>query len=156
MTPSVTTTFTVTGTSGLCTQVITHVVTVNAKPTAAAAPTPVFCGCDTLTLNGTGSTPGMTYHWSSVIGYVIADPAALNTTVIACSNDIYTLRVTDPATGCFRDSAVGAVSRPKPVAVANVIPDLICNGVATVVAVSYTHLTRPTSDLGEISGGAVT
>lgn len=155
VTPSVTTTFTVTGTSGLCTQVITHVVTVNAKPTAAAAPIPVFCGCDTLTLNGTGSTPGMTYHWSSVIGYVIADPAALNTTVIACSNDIYTLRVTDPATGCFRDSAVGAVSRPKPVAVANVIPDLICNGVATVVALDATGSNTNSNSLYDWSSNSI-
>ncbi|HRH66670.1 MAG TPA: gliding motility-associated C-terminal domain-containing protein, partial [Bacteroidia bacterium] len=132
--PAVTTTFTVTGTTGSCTQMITHTVTVNAKPAAVAAPIPVFCGCDTVTLSGTGSTPGMTYHWSSGIGYVIASDSSLNTTAFVCSNDLFTLRVTDPVTGCYRDSSTVALIRPKPVAAANVIPDLICNGVSTVVA----------------------
>ena len=136
--PTVTTTFTVSGTTGSCTDQTTHVVTVNAKPVSAVAPIPPFCGCDTVTLNGTGSTPGMTYFWISAIGYIVAAPNSLNTTVIPCSNDVMTLRVTDPATGCFRDSAVNVSSRPKPNSVANVVPNLICNGVSTVIALDGT------------------
>ncbi|MFN8145741.1 MAG: gliding motility-associated C-terminal domain-containing protein [Bacteroidia bacterium] len=138
VTPTVTTTFTVTGTNGSCTQVITHMVTVNAKPVAVAAPITPFCGCDTIDLNGTGSTPGMTYSWTSAIGYIVTSPSSLNTTAYVCSNDLLTLRVTDPATGCFKDSAVSATARPKPNAAANVTPNLICNGVSTVIALDAT------------------
>lgn len=130
--PIVTTVFTVTGRSGNCTQTLTYTVTVNPLPDAVAAPIPDFCGCDTLTLNGAGSTPGMNYVWSSSIS-TIASSSALNTTAISCGSDNFTLTVTDPVTNCSANVSVPANSAPKPAAVANVTPPLICNGVNTPI-----------------------
>jgi hypothetical protein len=132
--PIVSTVFTVTGTSGTCSQTLTYSVNVQAKPIAEAQPILPVCGCTSVDLDGGGSSGGMIYHWSSASGNSIADSMALVTTAIACADDIFTLLVIDPISGCFKDTSISVLSRPKPEANAFVIPDLICDGVNTVVS----------------------
>ena len=136
--PLVSTIFTVTGTTGTCTGVATHTVTVNAKPLANIQAIPPVCGCTAVDLDGTGSTSGMLYHWSSVSGNLITDTAALVTTAQACINDVFILFVLDPLNGCFKDTSVAVISRLKPDATAYVQPDLICDGTNTVVTLDGT------------------
>lgn len=136
--PTTTTIFTVTGTLGSCSQVLNDTLVVNPRPRAAARPIDGFCGCATLNLTGTGSTVGMNYNWASNTGQPILNSTSLNATAVRCVSDNFTLRVTDPSTGCFRDTTIGVVTRPNPVAVANVVPDLICNGSNTLIALNGT------------------
>ena len=58
--PLVSTLFTVTGTTGTCTQTITYSVNVQAKPIAEAQPIPPVCGCTLVHLMVT-EAPGMIY-----------------------------------------------------------------------------------------------
>ena len=132
--PSVSTTFTVSGTAGTCTETIYYSLNVLAKPAASAQPIAPVCGCTTINLDGTGSTGGMIYHWSSSSGNAITDTSALQTDAVACVDDIFTLVVIDPVSGCFMDTSISVTSRPKPEAVAFVNPDLICNGTSTVIS----------------------
>ncbi|REK03386.1 MAG: PKD domain-containing protein [Bacteroidetes bacterium] len=131
--PMSTTVFTITGSVGSCSQMITDTLVVNPKPNIAASPIPTICGCGTVSLNGTGSTPGMIYSWTSASGGLITSPSSLVTSAARCSSDVFTLRVTDTSTNCFRDSSVTFTSIQIPAAVANVTPDIICNGTSTVV-----------------------
>ncbi len=131
--PVVSTTFTVTGISGTCSQTIIHSLTVSPKPIANAQPLLPVCGCTMVTLDGSGSTPGMIYHWSSAVANFISDTSALTTTALACVNDVFTLVVIDPMAGCFKDTSITVISNPKPDAMANVFPTPICNGVNTVI-----------------------
>src|SRR5258706_9597485 len=130
--PATTTTFTVLGTTGTCTQQLSTNVTVNPNPVAVAAPIPNFCGCATVSLNGTGSTPGMGYQWSSAGGNPIISPTSLVTTSDICTSDVFMLVVTDTSTGCSDTATTSANSTAKPNATASVTPDTICNGVSTV------------------------
>ncbi|MBP6334520.1 MAG: PKD domain-containing protein, partial [Bacteroidia bacterium] len=129
--PLVSTIFTVTGTSGTCSQTIYHNLTVAPKPIANAQPLLPVCGCTNVTLNGSGSTGGMIYHWSSAAGNLITDTLALNTTVQACINDIFTLVVIDPLSTCFEDTSIIVSASPKPPANIIINPDIICDGVST-------------------------
>ena len=138
ITPATTTVFTIDGSSGLCLQTITYTLTVNALPVANVAPVPPICGCQTVNLNGVGSTPGMIYAWSNTGVSVIADPTLVATTATVCFNDTFNLRVRDSGTGCFSDSAIVVSLLPKPVAVAAVSPNLICLGVTTTITLDGT------------------
>ncbi len=136
--PLVTTTFSVLGTAGGCSQSINYTLTVNPNPVATAAPIADFCGCATVTLNGTGSTPGMSYLWTSVGGSVIANPNALITTSNICTSETFILTVLDTTTGCFASTSVSVNVLPNPVAVARVVPNLICQGIPTLIALDGT------------------
>jgi hypothetical protein len=136
--PAGNTTFTVLGTTGTCSQTLSTTVTVNPAPVAVAAPIPNFCGCMSVSLNGTGSTPGMNYQWSSAGGNPITSPASLVTTSAICTTDVFMLVVTDTSTGCTDTATTNANSTPKPAATAAVTPDTICNGVPTVVTLDGT------------------
>jgi hypothetical protein len=131
--PSNNTTFTITGTTGTCTQTITRVLNVGAKPLAIINPISPFCGCATVSLNGIGSTPGMTYLWTSQSGSSIVSPSNLVTNAQICGIDVITFTVTDNTTTCSSDTTYTTISRPKPNAQAAVTPNLICNGTSTPV-----------------------
>ena len=131
--PPVTTIFSVYGTAGGCSQTITHTLTVHPNPVATSAPISDFCGCATVNLNGTGSTPGMSYLWSSLGGAVIANPTALTTTSNICSSETFTLTVTDTSTGCFSSDTKSVNALPDPVAMAAVNPNIICQGTVTLI-----------------------
>ncbi len=131
--PLVNTVFTIYGIAGTCTQTITDTLFVHPNPVAVVAPIVDFCGCKTVTLNGTGSTPGMTYSWTSLGGSIITSPSSLNTTSTICSSETFTLTVTDPATGCSQSNFVTVNESPDPAVVINIFPNIICPGVATLI-----------------------
>lgn len=136
--PTTTTTFTVLGTTGTCSQQLSTTVNVNPLPVATAAPIPPFCGCDTVSLNGTGSTPGMNYLWTSAGGSPIGSPTSLVTTSFICTSDVFSLVVTDTSTGCSDTVSVAANATVNPAAVASVVPNIICDGVSTLVTLDGT------------------
>lgn len=136
--PTTTTIFTIDGSSGTCTASLTHTVTVNPPPTASVAPVAPICGCQTVTLNGIGSSPGMIYTWTHTGAGIIANPSLISTTADVCSTDTFNLNIRDSGTGCSIDSAIVVDVLLKPVAVATVTPDLICLGVTTTIALDGT------------------
>jgi gliding motility-associated-like protein len=136
--PATTTTYTVLGTTGTCSQQLSTTVNVNPPPIAVAAPIPPFCGCTNVSLNGTGSTPGMVYLWTSAGGNPIVSPTSLVTSSFICTSDVFTLVVTDTTTGCSDSVSVSANEIANPAAVASVTPNMICNGVATMVTLDGT------------------
>lgn len=138
ITPVQTAVYTVTGTTGTCSQVLTQQVNVNVKPDAAADPIPPFCGCDSVQLIGSSTFPSVTYQWTTTGGFAITDPTNAQTSGFACANDIFTLRVTDPSTGCFMDTSLTTSSLPRPDATALVNPNLICPGVPTLITLDGT------------------
>ena len=125
--------FTITGTTPTCTQTITYSLDVGALPDANVSAIAPFCGCDTVVLNGSASTAGMDYLWSSSQGSFITDPTSNVTTAAVCGDDTLTLIVTDVLTGCFSDSTVVTDPRSKPAAQIVVTPDLICIGDTTMI-----------------------
>ena len=131
--PLANTVFTITGTMGTCTETITYNLTVSPKPVASVDTIPPFCGCATVTLNGVGSTAGMSYLWTSQNGSSIVAPTNIFTNATICGSDSITLLVTDVSTGCFSDSTIATTIRPNPNANVTVTPSLICNGVATLI-----------------------
>jgi len=136
--PVVNTVFTILGTQGTCTQSFDYNLDVNPKPTADVAPIPPICGCDTVTLDGSLSSAGMAYMWTSLNGNTISSPTSQVTTAIVCGNDSMTLTVTDTTTGCSETATTAVDSRPKPDATVSVSPNLICDGVATVITLDGT------------------
>ena len=130
--------FTIKGTQGTCTQTINYNLTVSPNPLADVDTIPAFCGCATVLLNGSGSTAGMSYLWTSQNGGLIVSPSNIVTNATLCGNDHITLLVTDTLTGCFSDSTIATVLRPKPKANVTVSPDIICNGVSTFISLNGT------------------
>ncbi|MCX6290755.1 MAG: hypothetical protein NT126_03220, partial [Bacteroidetes bacterium] len=145
--PLVTTVFTIYGMAGNCLQVISDTLFVFPNPAAVTAGIPDFCGCTTVVLNGTGSTPGMTYLWTDLNGSPITNPNNLNTTADVCTSETFTLTVTDPASGCSSGSSVSVNELPPPGVVMNVFPNVICPGVPTLITLDGT---------GSASGGGIT
>lgn len=134
--PAATTSYWVRGTTGSCIDYDTLIVTVNPVPIAVAAPIPDVCGCSTVILNGTGSTPGMDYLWTSVPPSTIASSTSLNTTATVCANTAFILTVTDSATGCFTSANTSVTVDSKPDASASANPTQICEGVPTLIALT--------------------
>ena len=131
--PPSNTVFTIIGTTGTCTETITDSLTVSPKPDVFVNPIPPFCGCATVVLNGAGSTSNMLYLWTSLVGSSIVSSSSLVTNATICGNDTITLLVTDSISGCFNDSTVVTTLLPKPTAMISVSPNLICNGVSTLI-----------------------
>lgn len=122
------TTFYVTGTIGTCSDIDTINVTIIPLPVASIGALPVFCRCDTVTLNGSASTPGMNYLWTSSGGNTINNSTFVNASAVICANDTVRLTVTDPVTTCTASTSQIASPKPMPAAVASVSPSLICDG----------------------------
>jgi hypothetical protein len=136
--PMVPTVFTIMGTQGTCTATINDSLLVSAYPNAVINPVAPFCGCTNIALNGTGSTAGMNYLWTSVNGSSITAPANLVTSATVCAFDSIFLTVTDPVSGCASRDSATVNPRPRPSATATVNPDTICNGVSTVITLDAT------------------
>ncbi|MFZ7115451.1 MAG: gliding motility-associated C-terminal domain-containing protein [Bacteroidota bacterium] len=136
--PATTTIFTIDGSTGTCTQTITYTLTLNAPPAVSVAPVAPICGCQTVTLDGIGSTSGMVYTWTNTGSSLITDSTLISTTAIVCSADTFNLNVRDSGTGCSIDSAIVVGILPKPTAVVSVTPDLICLGATTTITLDGT------------------
>ena len=131
--PIANTIFSITGTTGTCTQTITYNLAVSPKPIVSVDTISPFCGCTTILLNGVGSTPAMSYLWTSQNGGSIVSPSNIVTNATICGGDLITLLVTDILSGCSIDSTISTVLLPNPNVNVTVTPNIICNGVSTLI-----------------------
>jgi gliding motility-associated-like protein len=115
--PSVTTTYSVVGTTNGCTGSTTATVTVNPIPTTTAGSNSPICTGVSLNLTAVASVvPGATYSWTGPNGFTSAlqNPTIAAATVAAAGSYI----VTVSANGCSSTNSVVVVVNPVPVTTA--------------------------------------
>lgn len=106
---------------GSCGDTDTETIVVNPLPTADAGAAQVLpCVPPQVNLNGTGSTTGANYVWSTSNGTIIAGDSSATPTVGSAGT--YTLTVTD-ANGCVSSDIVTVSNATPPVASFMVTPD---------------------------------
>ncbi|OUJ74184.1 T9SS type B sorting domain-containing protein [Hymenobacter crusticola] len=114
--PTQTTTYTVTSTNGQCTGTRQVVVTVNAAAVANAGPDATLCADKRIRL-GTPALPGLSYQWSPVANLNSATDAQPLLTAINTTASPLTLTYTVTATaagGCTAISTVRITVNPRP------------------------------------------
>ena len=121
VTPLVTTTYTVTGTTAGCSGTDQVTVTVNPLPTVVATGTTAICEGNTVTLDATGAT---TYTWDQGLG------AGATQTVSPTTTTTYT--VTGTSGGCSNTDQVTVTVTPAPVVIATGTI-AICEGSSTTI-----------------------
>jgi len=142
--PTVTTTYTVIGSNGTCTNVAVVTVSVNASPTltALASPTAVCFG-NSSTLTATGAT---NYTWS---------PGGLNTATVVVSPTVTTTYTLVGANGsCSSSLAVSVTVNPNPTITVNATPTLLCAG--STVSLTAGGASTYTWSPGGATGASVT
>jgi hypothetical protein len=117
--PSVTTVYTVTGTTGTCTATGTVVLTVAPSPTANISTSPATCG------NANGSATVTVSGGQGAITYTWAPSGANSATISNLAPGTYTASVTD-ANGCS-DTAVASVPNASTPTVSPTITNVSCN-----------------------------
>jgi len=134
--PSSTQIYSVTVTSGGCSDAESITVTVNPKPTANAGADQEICTGGTALLSGSasGGTAPYSYNWSNGATTASTSANPSNTTT-------YTLTVTD-GNGCTHTDQVVVTVNPKPTANAGT-DQAICAGSAASLSASATGGTAP-------------
>tara|TARA_Y100000589_G_scaffold325106_1_gene362380 strand:+ start:2862 stop:6239 length:3378 start_codon:yes stop_codon:yes gene_type:complete len=161
--PPVTTTYTltVTGANG-CTASDQVTVTVDETPPVANAGPDMVLDCNNsiLTLNGSGSSTGMNYNWTTSGGNIVS---GVNTTTPTVNyTGTYTITVVNPSNGCSSsDQMIVTVDTLKPVADAGNNDTLNCinttltlNGTGSSSGSNYNYQWSTTN--GNILSGATT
>jgi hypothetical protein len=137
VTPSATTTYTVTGTDGNgCQNTDSQVIVVNAVPVANAGTDQSIPGNTSTTLSGSASNGSGNYTYAWEPAALLVDPSIQNpVTVSLGSTTVFSLVVTDANTGCISAAATVTVTvTGAPLAVtASATPDVICTGETTVL-----------------------
>ncbi|MEI6852431.1 MAG: gliding motility-associated C-terminal domain-containing protein, partial [Bacteroidota bacterium] len=124
VTPATTTTYTVTGTTGGCSQTATVTVSVNATPVVTASASPaVLCAGGSSTLTAGGAT---SYNWS---GLGTSNPINVTPT----GTTIYTVTGTN-ASGCSASNTTTVTVNPLPNAVMSAFTPALCFGTNTGTA----------------------
>jgi len=125
--PTVTTTYTVTGSAGTCTSSAVVSVTVNNGPTIVTAANPTaVCPGNTSTLTASGATG---YTWN---------PGALNggtVTVTPASTTIYSVTANN-AFGCTTTQTVNVTVNPNPTVTASASSATLCVGTSATLTAS--------------------
>ena len=160
--PTVTTTYTVTGDNGGCTATGSVTVTVEPLPTPDAGPNRVLCSGQSAQL-GTAPVAGLVYSWSPSTGLSSTSSAQPTVTLTNTGNaprtTTYTLTAVSP-TGCVGSSTVRVTVNPA--VVANAGPaQAFCSGgsaslggAAAVGGVSYSW--TPTTGLANPNAAQTT
>ncbi|MBS1635850.1 MAG: hypothetical protein JST26_07985 [Bacteroidetes bacterium] len=127
--PTVTTTYTLTGANGVCTSSATAVITVNALPTVAISnPTPSICIGNSTTLTASGAS---TYTWN---------PGGATTTSISVSptvTTVYTVTGTSSA-GCVKTATSSVTVNSLPTLTITNSPTITCTNTAVVITSTTT------------------
>ena len=149
VTPSTTTTYTITGTDGLgCTSTTTSLVNVTLPPTTtASAQTNVSCnGLSNgfATIAAAGGTPGYTYSWSPSGG--------TGATASALSAGSYTCSVTD-ANSCTASQSF-VITEPAALMAMSSSTAIFCNGGSSTITVNAMDGTAPYTGTGTFSASA--
>ena len=133
--PTVTTTYTVTGTDANgCTNAASVVVTVNQGPGANAGPDKTVCAGSCTTIGIPLYQIGVNYSWSPTTG--LTTPNAPGTTACPTATTTYTLTTTNWVTGCSSKDQVVVFVNPKPVIQATASPNTICAGGSSTLTAS--------------------
>jgi len=150
VTPTVTTTYTVIGTDGVCTDSATVTISVNPEPTiGVSANPPTICAGYTTTLIATGA---ITYTWN------IGVTGAITSTFPLYNSTNFTVTGIS-ASGCVGTNTINVVVNPQPAVSITITPTScgLCNGTATVIVsggigpYTYSWNTFPTQTTTTIS-----
>ena len=149
VTPSTTTTYTITGTDGLgCTSTTTSLVNVTLPPTTtASAQTNVSCNGlsnGSATIAASSGTPGYTYSWLPSGG--------TGATASALSAGSYTCSVTD-ANSCTASQSF-VITEPAALMAMSSSTAILCNGGSSTVTVNAMDGTAPYTGTGTFSASA--
>lgn len=135
--PTVSTTYIVTATSGICSAKDTVIVTVNNLPVVSAGADISYCLGNSSQLNASG---GLVYSWNPALG--LSSSSISNPILTTSVNTSYTLTVTD-GNGCVNKDTLNVVVNALPVADAG-INQSICAGQTVILngtgGVSYSWL----------------
>ena len=127
VTPTLNTTYTVTGTIGTCSATATVSVTVNAAPSLTVNATDnQLCTGESATLTANGAN---TYNWSHSLG------SGSSKTVSPTSTTTYTVTGTT-AEGCSNTASISITVNPVPNVSANASPNTICIGGSSTLSAS--------------------
>ena len=152
--PAITTTYTVTGTSGVgCTASTTVTVTVHATPNVSAtASTYSICPGSSTTLTATG---GSSYVWTPTTG--LGTPNAATTTASPATTTTYIVTGTD-AFGCTDTGIVTVNLYTPPVVTASVSSAFVCRGTSVQLQAggASTYVWSPATALSATTGATVT
>lgn len=113
--PSVTTSYTVTGTIGTCTAIATTTVTVNPLPVITIGSNGPVCVNQTLNLNASG---GQTYSWTGPNNFSSSQQNPSLSGVAQNNSGNYTVQVTD-GNLCMNTASINVIIDPLPVVSAN-------------------------------------
>jgi len=143
--PTTTTTYTVTGTNGTCSSTATRLITVNASPTVATtASSATICSGNSTTLTATGAS---TYAWMP--GSLTGSPVTVSPT----TTTTYTVTGT-AANGCTATATRLITVNPTPTVTTTASNTTICSGSSTSItaagATTYTWMP------GSLTGTSVT
>ncbi|MEO6882593.1 MAG: gliding motility-associated C-terminal domain-containing protein [Bacteroidia bacterium] len=147
--PISTTTYTVTGTSGICTASASVVVTVNLLPVITVNPSPAnICQGSSTILTANGA---VTYAWIPNTG--LSSTTGSSVTASPASTITYTVTGTNAA-GCSNNITVKVIVNPKPIidSLSAIVSPPLCKGmkgsisgiVVTGGTSPYTYLWTPT------------
>lgn len=127
VTPSVTTSYTVTGANGMCSNTAAITLTVNSLPTlTASTSSTIVCAGSSVSLTAGGAS---TYTWQP--GNLNGSSATANPTM----NTTYTVSGTNP-NGCNNTAMVTVSVNPSPVIIATASPTSICVGGTSTLSAS--------------------
>jgi gliding motility-associated-like protein len=145
VTPTITTTYTVIGSNGSCTNTKTVTITVNPNPTITAVVSPTnICAGGSATLSSSGAT---SYTWNPGAlpgGTVTVNPAITTLYTVTASNGF----------GCTTTKTVNLIVTPNPTVNATASPTIVCAG--SSVSLSATGAANYTWNPGAITSGTIT
>jgi gliding motility-associated-like protein len=147
--PTVTTTYTVTGNTNGC--ISTSSVTINVGSiTAQAGPDATICDGDSTQLNVTGGT---SYSWSPATG--LSDPTIANPYASPSTTTTYT--VTASAGTCTANDTITVVVNPVPVVTGTPTSVTVCQGTSTFLSASgaNSYSWSPAGGLNTTTGSVV-
>lgn len=126
--PTTTTTYTVEGTQGTCTDTDVFEVVVVSPPTATANSNSPICEGEDIELTGGG---GGTYSWTGPNGFTSTDQNPVITNATAADQGLYVLEVTS---GCSANASVNVIVTPSPTITVDNQTDETCAGLANGTA----------------------
>ncbi|MBI3511624.1 MAG: T9SS type A sorting domain-containing protein [Bacteroidetes bacterium] len=125
--PASTTTYTVTGTTGLCSGTTTQMITVNPNPgVTSSSSSPSVCQNGNVTLTASGAT---TYNWMP------GSMSGTSITVTPLSTTTYTVTGTD-VNGCSNTSTLTITVNSLPTVTASSSSSTVCSGSAVTLTAS--------------------
>ncbi len=147
--PATTTTYTVIGSTGVCSDTSSSVVTVNSPPVLSVLPSQSVCLGDSVLLTASGAT---NYSWSP--SNTLSSSNGSSVTANPLANTTYTVIATNAA-GCSAQSIIPVTVNSVPVLIP--VSGTICSGGSTSLSVSgaSSYIWSPSAGLSASTGSSV-